>query len=88
MKTISLKVRDFFDLNERETKMSIASKLYEQGKLSLGEGAEVAAVSKRTFIEILGNYNESVFNYTVNELKGDIENAWYYLKYKLFNCAW
>ncbi|MGM0411445.1 MAG: UPF0175 family protein [Bacillota bacterium] len=75
MKTISLKVPDFFDLNERETKMLIASKLYEQGKLSLGEGAEVAGVSKRTFIELLGNYNVSVFNYTVNELKGDIENA-------------
>jgi len=75
MKTISLKVPDFFDLNERETKMLIASKLYEQGKLSLGEGDEVAGVSKRTFIELLGNYNVSVFNYTVNELKGDIENA-------------
>ncbi|MGM0411159.1 MAG: UPF0175 family protein [Bacillota bacterium] len=75
MKTISLKVPDFFDLNERETKMLIASKLYEQGKLSLGEGAEVAGVSKRTFIELLGNYNVSVFNYTVNELKDDIENA-------------
>lgn len=75
MKTISLKVPDFFDLNERETKMLIASKLYEQGKLSLGEGAELAGVSKRTFIELLGNYNVSVFNYTVNELKDDIENA-------------
>lgn len=75
MKTISLTVPDFFDLNEKETKLLIASKLYEQGKLSLGEGAELAGVSKRTFIELLGNYNVSVFNYSVQELKGDIDNA-------------
>lgn len=65
MKTVSLTVPDFFDLNEKETKLLIASKLYEQGKLSLGEGAELAGVSKRTFIELLGNYNVSVFNYSV-----------------------
>lgn len=75
MKTILLTVPDFFDLNEKETKLLISSKLYEQGKLSLGEGSELAGVSKRTFIELLGNYNVSVFNYSVQELKGDIENA-------------
>jgi len=75
MKTISLTVPDFFELNEKETKLLIASRLYEQGKLSLGEGAELSGVSKRTFIELLGHYNVSVFNYSVQELKGDIENA-------------
>jgi len=75
MKTISLTVPDFFELNEKETKLLIASRLYEQGKLSLGEGAELTGVSKRTFIELLGHYDVSVFNYSVQELKGDIENA-------------
>ena len=75
MKTISLTVPDFFELNEKETKLLIASRLYEQGKFSLGEGAELAGVSKRTFIELLGHYDVSVFNYSVQELKGDIENA-------------
>ena len=75
MKTISLTVPDFFELNEKETKLLIASKLYKQGKLSLGESAELAGVSKRTFIELLGHYDVSVFNYSVQELKGDIENA-------------
>lgn len=75
MKTISLIVPDFFELNEKETKLLIASRLYEQGKLSLGEGAELTGVSKRTFIELLGHYDVSVFNYSVQELKGDIENA-------------
>lgn len=75
MKTISLTVPDFFELSEKETKLLIASRLYEQGKLSLGEGAELAGVSKRIFIELLGHYDVSVFNYSVQELKGDIENA-------------
>lgn len=75
MKTILLTVPDFFELNEKETKLLIASRLYEQGKLSLGEGAELSGVSKRTFIELLGHYDVSVFNYSVQELKGDIENA-------------
>jgi predicted HTH domain antitoxin len=75
MKTISLTVPDFFELNEKETKLLIASRLYEQGKLSLGEGAELSGVSKRTFIELLGHYDVSVFNYSAQELKGDIENA-------------
>jgi len=75
MKTISLTVPDFFELNEKETKLLIASRLYEQGKLSLGEGAELSGMSKRTFIELLGHYDVSVFNYSVQELKGDIENA-------------
>ena len=75
MKTISLTVPDFFESNEKETKLLIASRLYEQGKLSLGEGAELSGVSKRTFIELLGHYDVSVFNYSVQELKGDIENA-------------
>lgn len=75
MKTISLTVPDFFELNEKETKLLIASRLYEQGKLSLGEGAELVGVSKRTFIELLGHYDVSVFNYSVQELKGDIKNA-------------
>ncbi len=75
MKSITLTVPDFFEFNEKETKLIIASKLYEQGKITLGEGAELAGVSKRTFIELLGNYNVSVFNYSTQELKGDIENA-------------
>lgn len=78
---------DFFDLSERETKLLIASKLYEQGKLSLGESSELAGVSKRTFIELLGSYNVSVFNYSVQELKGDIEMPKYYIQYELFNCV-
>ena len=75
MKTISLNVPDFFELNETEAKFLLASKLYEQGKLSLGQGAQLAGVSKRTFIELLGKYGVSVFNYDPGELENDLKNA-------------
>ncbi len=42
--------------------MLLASKLYEQGKLSLGRAAELARYSKRTFMELLGVYDVSIFN--------------------------
>ncbi len=43
------------DVSDFELKMIIAAKLYELGKLSSGQAAEVAGLSKRAFIELLGN---------------------------------
>ena len=55
--------------------MLLATKLYEQGKLSLGQAAELAGYSKRTFMELLGRYNVPVFNYDAGELTNDLKNA-------------
>jgi predicted HTH domain antitoxin len=63
------------DLDTREAAMLLATRLYEQGKLSLGQAGELAGYSKRTFMELLGNYNVSVFNYDEQELEKDIRNA-------------
>lgn len=75
MKTITLHLPDSVDLSDREAAMLIAARLYEQGKLSLGQGAELAGYSKRTFMELLGDYNVSIFNLSEEELKNDIQNA-------------
>ena len=40
-----------------------------------GEAAEIAGGSKRTFMELLGNYGASVFNYSLLEIDEDIKNA-------------
>ncbi len=53
----------------------IASKMYEDGILSSGQAAEMAGLSKRTFIEILGKYGVSLFSQSTDDLKKDIENA-------------
>jgi len=55
--------------------MLLATKLYEQGKLSLGQAAEMAGFTKRTFMELLSRYNVSVFNYDPLDLENDVKNA-------------
>jgi len=75
MKTIQIRVPDEIDLKDYDYAMIIASKLYEEGKLSSGQAAEVAGLSKRTFIELLGRYGVSVFSTSVTDLHSDIANA-------------
>jgi predicted HTH domain antitoxin len=75
MRTIKLKIPDTVDLNDREAKMLLASRLYEKGKLSLGQAAELVGLSKTTFMELLGDYDVSIFNYPPSELNNDIKNA-------------
>lgn len=75
MKTIVLNIPDTLDLDDREAAMLLATRLYEQGKLSLGQAAELAGYSKRTFMELLGRYNVPIFNYDPSELANDIKNA-------------
>jgi predicted HTH domain antitoxin len=75
MKTLTLFLPDGIDLDEKEAKTLLAAKLYEKGTLSLGQAADVAGYSKRTFMELLANYDVSVFNYSADDLEKDIVNA-------------
>lgn len=75
MKKLTLEIPDDLDLDSKEAVMLLAGKLYEQGRLSLGQAASLAGYSKRTFMELLGNYNISVFNYPVEELDNDVNNV-------------
>jgi predicted HTH domain antitoxin len=75
MRTITLNMPDSFSMENKEVAMLVASRLYEQGKLSLGQAAEVAGLSKRTFAELLGSYNVSIFNYPPSDLSRDVANA-------------
>ncbi|MCW3106401.1 MAG: hypothetical protein JWQ09_907 [Segetibacter sp.] len=75
MKTLTIEIPDNVEVDKFEATMILASKLYEQGKVSLGQGAELVGLSKRTFMELLGKYNVSIFNYDPHELENDIKNA-------------
>lgn len=75
MKTILLNIPDTIDLDDKEAKMLIASHLYEKGKLSLGQAAELVGLSKRTFMELLGDYDVPILNYSSSDLDNDINNA-------------
>ena len=69
METVELKVNLPSDLSEDEAKLLLAIKLYELGKVSLGQAAKLAGFSKRTFMEMLGRYQVPVFNYSPEELR-------------------
>ena len=75
MKTLTVNIPDNLDLDNRELVMLLASRLYEQGKLSLGQAAELAGLTKRTFAELLKNYNVSIFNSPSSDLSTDVLNA-------------
>jgi predicted HTH domain antitoxin len=75
MKTVTLTIPDSLDIDEQELTLLIASRLYEQGRLSLGQAAEMSGFSKRVFIELIGRYGVSVFNYPASDLSRDVANA-------------
>jgi predicted HTH domain antitoxin len=75
MKKVTINLPDTVDMTAKEVVTALAAQLYEMGKLSLGQAAELAGYSKRTFMELLANYGVSVFNYSADELDNDIENA-------------
>lgn len=75
MKTVNLKIPDTVDLDDKDIAMIVASTLYERGKLSLGQAAELAGLTKRTFVELLGKYDVSIFNYPPSDLVRDVQNA-------------
>jgi predicted HTH domain antitoxin len=71
MKYITLNIPDHLNLNERDTKRFLAAKMYESGKLSLGQAAELAGLSKVAFSEILADYNVSLINYPPTDVIRD-----------------
>jgi len=60
---LTLEIPDTLQVDETDLKRMLASKLYEAGKLSLGQAAELASMSKVSFAEILHDYNVSFINY-------------------------
>jgi predicted HTH domain antitoxin len=75
MKTLTLNIPDSLDVDNRDLAMLVSTRLYEQGKLSLGQAAEVAGLTKRTFTELLGSYGVSIFNFPASDLSRDVVNA-------------
>lgn len=75
MRTITLPIPDSFNLNEMELKIILAGELYEREKLSLGQAAALAGLTKRNFIEIMGKYGFSLFSTAEEDIISDIKNA-------------
>ena len=75
MKTIHLLVPDDLGLKDFDFSMIIASKLFEEGKLSSGQAADMVGLSKMAFLEVVGKYGVSVLGDSLADLYSDISNA-------------
>ncbi len=69
---LELELPNSIHFEESELKISLAAKLYERGKITLGQGAKMVGLSKRAFIEVLGIYGVSVFSTSIEDLENDI----------------
>lgn len=75
MRTLTINIPEELDLNDKHLLMILAGKLYEDGKLTSGQAAKLAGLTKKVFLELLGNYGYSVFNYPSSDLERDLQNA-------------
>ena len=60
---------------EREARLLLALKLYENSKLSSGLAAKIAGIPRVTFLFLLGEYGLSPFGETPEELEEDLNYA-------------
>jgi predicted HTH domain antitoxin len=74
MTTMTIQVPDALEKEHDETVRLIAAKLYESGKLTLGQAAEMCGMKKWDFAEILVNYGVHYFDASaaaaINDAKG------------------
>ena len=70
-----LNIPETVDFDDKEVRMAIAASLFEKGKLSPGQAAEVVRLSKREFMENLSSFGVSLFNYSPSDLDRDLKNA-------------
>ncbi len=60
------------NISIEEARLMMFVKLFETGKLSLGQAAKLAGYSKRTFIELLGKMGVPVIDYPAEDLEREI----------------
>lgn len=60
------------DITLQEARFLLAAKLFEIGRLSLGQSAELADYSKATFMELLGKVGIPVFDYPAEDLEKEM----------------
>jgi len=70
--TVELNLPENVTITEEEIRMIVAARLFDLGELSSGQAAKLAGISKREFIESVGRYGVSIFQYTAEELERDL----------------
>ncbi len=73
MTPVTIKLPD--SIQAEEARFFLAIKLYELGRLSCGQAAELAGYSKAAFVELLGKARVGVLEVPLDELAGDVKHA-------------
>ena len=74
-RTLQLNFPDAVEQSDQELKVLIAAKLYENGTLTAAQGADLAGLTKKAFLETMGQFHVSVFSDSVTDLEADRKNA-------------
>ena len=73
--SIQIDIPDSLRVTEFELKMHLAARLFDQRLITSGQGAAIGGISKQAFIEVLGQYGVSIFQYDIDEIMEDFDNA-------------
>jgi predicted HTH domain antitoxin len=60
---------------EREARLSMGVKLFETGRLSSGQAAQLAGISRLQFLYELGQFGMSAIQLTLEELEEEVASA-------------
>jgi predicted HTH domain antitoxin len=60
------------DISVEEARLLLMVKLFETGRVTLGQAAKLAGYSKPTFIELLGKMGVPVIDYPAEDLQQEI----------------
>jgi predicted HTH domain antitoxin len=58
-----------------EARLFLAMKLFEVGRFSCGQAAELSGYSKQAFVELLARHGVPVLDYPADELRDDLAHA-------------
>jgi predicted HTH domain antitoxin len=73
MTTLTLQIPDALEKDHDETVRLIAAKLYEAGKITLGQAAEMCGMKKWDFPAVLAKFDIPYFQYTAEDVIADVE---------------
>lgn len=62
------------EVQVEEARVLLMVKLFETGRLSLGQAAKAAGYSKRSFMELLGKHGVPVFDYPAEDLAREMNS--------------
>lgn len=69
---IELKLELPSNLTKDEVQTLLAVKLFEAGRVTLGQATKLSGFSKRAFMEILGRQQVPIVNYSPDELRQEL----------------